>query len=386
VAEAARLLIDAARPCLFVGHGVNVAGAWQELLELAELLRIPVVTTPKAKGAFPEDHPLSYGVFGYGGHRQADVYLLSGATDVLLVLGSSLGELSTHAWHKRLQPTKALIHVDIDPCELGKNYPVDVGVVGDARSVLIELKAEVSRLLGGQIRSDDAVRRFREEVPRMTPAPPEDRSRSPMKPQNLVLEMQRALPEDALLFVDSGNCVAWSIHYIQSKRPHTYFVHTGLASMGHATAGAIGGKLAAPDKTVVALVGDAAFAMNGIEVHTAVELGLSVIWVVLNNQGHGMVYHGEKLLLGYDLNACHFSVPLKIAELGAAMGARSFRANTLDELKQALEAALAHSGPCVIDAAVDREEVPHALAWRARTVAAAVENTALSMRTPDIKR
>ncbi|MCC6555369.1 MAG: thiamine pyrophosphate-binding protein [Polyangiaceae bacterium] len=382
IAEAAKLLISAKRPCILAGHGVNLAGVWGELLRLAEMLQIPVVTTPKAKGAFPEDHTLSLGVFGFGGHRQADVYLLSTSADVLLVLGSSLGELSTHTWNKRLQPTKALIQIDIDPYELGKNYPVDVGVIGDLRAALPELTDAVARLLEGEARGNDSLRRFRAEVPRMAQMPAEDRTATPIKPQRLVREMQGVLPEDTLLFIDSGNCVSWSVHYYETRIPNTYFVNMGLASMGHATAGAIGGKLAAPDSTVVALVGDAAFAMNGMEIHTAVELGLRIIWVVLNDQGHGMVYHGERLLLGEDLQACHFRVPLDVAGLAAAMGARSFRARTLNEFSEALSQALAHDGPCVIDAAVDREEVPHALAERVRTVAASVDNAALSMRNP----
>jgi acetolactate synthase I/II/III large subunit len=382
VAEAARLLVESECPCLLIGHGANLAGAWGELLSLAERLRIPVATTPKGKSVFPESHPLSLGVFGFAGHPRAEEYLLSDRVDVLVVVGSSLGELSTNAWESRLRPTKAFIHIDIDPCELGKNYAIDVGIVGDARAVLQKLNAEIESLLEGQARSGDPLTDVRGQVPRYIEVQPASRSAAPMKPQHLVEEMRAVLPDDAILFIDSGNCVSWSVHYYESRLPHTYFLSMGLAAMGHATAAAIGGKLAAPERQVVALVGDAAFAMNGMEVHTAVEYKIPVIWVVLNNQGHGMVYHGEKLMLGYHLNACQFRVPLDVAALATAMGARAFRADTLDTFRAALEASVATDGPCVIDAQIDPEEVPQSLIRRARTVAASVDNSALSMRPP----
>src|SRR5262249_24076204 len=110
--------------------------------------------------------------------------------------------------------------------------------------------------------------------------------------------------DDALLFIDIGNAMTWAGHYFEVRQPNTYFVSLGLASMGSAVAGSIGGKLAAPDKPVIALVGDSAFAMNGMEVHTAVEHDVPVIWIVLNNSGHGMIFHGERLLLGRPLDAC----------------------------------------------------------------------------------
>ncbi|MEP7126821.1 MAG: thiamine pyrophosphate-binding protein [Byssovorax sp.] len=395
-AAAARALLEAERPCIVVGHGANLAGAAAALVAIAEKLHIPVATTPMAKSIFPENHPLSLGVYGFAGHARAETYLLGDYVDVLVVIGSSLGELVTNAWDKNLQPTKQLIQIDIDPCELGKNYPVDLGIIGDARVVLEEIGTQVDALLltpefsrGLRARSDDPLEAFREEVPRYSVRPPmsmRSASVAMMKPQQVIREMQAAMPDDALLFIDSGNCVSWSIHYFESRKPDTYFVNMGLASMGHATAGVVGGKLAAPTKTVVALVGDAAFAMNGMEVHTAVEHSAAIVWIVLNNSGHGMVYHGEKMLLGRHLNACHFSVPLDIAGMARSMGARGFKVETPIELRAALQEAIASGVPCVIDAKIDPEEIPHSLARRARTVGAAQDNQALSVRVPLIKK
>ena len=384
-AEAARLLAQAERPCMLVGSGVNTAGAWAELRALAERLHIPVATTPKAKGAFPENHPLSLGVFGFAGHSRAEAYLMSDYVDVLLVIGSSMGELSTNSWDKHLQPSRALIHVDIDASEIGKNYPVDVGVLGDAKMALREMVDQIDLFLTSRgekspaEKTTDPLEGFR-ELPRHTVFPNQGIPNNLMKPQQVVRAMQSILPEDAILCIESGNSVSWAVHYFETRQPHTFFVNMGLASMGHATAGAIGAQIAAPEKTVVALVGDAAFAMSCTEVHTAVEYDAPVVWIVLNNQGHGMVYHGERMLLGHDLGMCHFRKPLDTAGMAEALGARAFRVDTLDAFRSALEQAIAARRPCVIDAKIDPEEIPHSLARRARTVGAAVSNTALSVR------
>jgi acetolactate synthase-1/2/3 large subunit len=142
-----------------------------------------------------------------------------------------------------------------------------------------------------------------------------------------------------------------------------------VASMGYAIAAAIGGKVAASDRPVVALVGDGAFAMNGMEVHTAVDAGIPVIWIVLNNGGHGMVYNGETLLCGRSFSTI-FRKPLDISTIARGLGARTFKATTLDEFTSSLRQALDAQVPCVIDALVDLEEIPRALQRRADTLSA----------------
>ncbi len=368
VARAARMLLLAERPCILAGHGVEVSGAWAELLELATLLGIPVATTPKGKGVFPENHPLALGVFGFGGHPRAETVLLREHVDVLLVIGSSLGEFATHAWAKNLRPTRAMIQIDIEPTHIGRNYSVAVGVTGDVRASLRELVDSVA--LESVTPHEDPLAAIRAEVPPHIDSAWRDAPGRPLKPQRLVEEMRRALPEDAILMVDNGNSILWAGHYFQARRPGTYMSTLGLASMGSAVAGVVGAKLAAPDRPVVAIVGDAAFAMNGMEVHTAVEHGVAAIWVVLNNGGHGMVRHGETMALGTHLGACNFAVPIDVAAIATGLGARAFTVRTPTELRAALDEALAtRDRPSVIDAHVDADEVPVLLARRALAVA-----------------
>src|SRR5439155_21815079 len=132
------VLLRARNPAILVGNGINLSGAYDELKRLAEKLMIPVATTVKAKGAFPEDHLLSLGVFGFAGSPRADAYLMSGQVDVLLAVGTSLGEDATSGWDARLAPREALLQIDIDPHEFSKNYPVAVPLHGDARTILTE--------------------------------------------------------------------------------------------------------------------------------------------------------------------------------------------------------------------------------------------------------
>jgi acetolactate synthase-1/2/3 large subunit len=209
----------------------------------------------------------------------------------------------------------------------------------------------------------------RETTPRYLTPEAIESDAVPLKPQRLMKELREAMPDDALLFVDNGTSIIWGVHYFEIRSPHTFFVDLGLASMGSAVAGVVGGALGAGGRHVVALVGDAAFAMNGFEVHTAVDERLPIIWVVLNNNGHGMVRQGDQLMRGRDLGASQFKFPLDSAGVANALGARGQRVVTATALKQALAEALAYDGPTVLDVVVDREEVPPTLARRVQTLA-----------------
>jgi acetolactate synthase-1/2/3 large subunit len=190
-----------------------------------------------------------------------------------------------------------------------------------------------------------------------------------MHPRVVVEAIRAALPDDGMLFVDNGNAIIWAGHYFEARAPSTYFIDLGLASMGSAVAGVVGGKLARMDRAAVALVGDAAFAMNGFEVHTAVELGVPAVWVVLNNQCHGMVGQGETLLLGEDLGFGRFATRVDCAAFARSVGATGVRVDDAFALRKALDRALTAPGPTVIDAVVDAGAVPPTLERRAASLA-----------------
>lgn len=358
IKQAALHLLRARRPAILAGHGAILSGASDEILAIAEMLEIPVATTPKGKGAFPEDHRLSVGPFGYSGSPLAQWHLLESGVDVLLAVGTSLSEWGTLGWDRRLQPSEALLHVDIDPYEIGKNYRVTVPVIGDAKSGLTELCYEVRRQQQRYLhwRRGNGHLAPPADRPRFLNAATMDSNAVPIKPQRLMRDLQEALPRDTLVFVDGGANRSWAIHYWRTLYPRTFFCATGMASMGFGVAGAIGGKFAAPDRVVLAISGDGGFLMNGMEVSTAVHYGKQVIWVVLNDAGYGMAYHAARLRNIPDVGTRYPRVDC--AKVAEGLGAQAFHIREPGEINREFMSEILESGrPTVLDVEIDQDEV-----------------------------
>jgi acetolactate synthase-1/2/3 large subunit len=358
IKQAALHLLRARRPVILAGHGVILSGAWDELRVIAETLEIPVATTPKGKGAFPEDHRLSVGPFGYSGSPLAQWYLLESGVDVLLAVGTSFSEWGTLGWDRRLQPSEALLHVDIDPYEIGKNYRVAVPVIGDAKSGLTELGYEIRRQQQRYLhwRRGNGKLEPPPDRPRFLNPAAMDSDAVPIKPQRLMRDLQEALPRDTLVFIDGGANRSWAIHYWQSLYPRTFFCATGMASMGFGVAGAIGGKFAAPDRVVLSITGDGGFLMNGMEVSTAVHHNKQVIWAVLNDAGYGMAYHAARLRKIPDVGTRYPRVDC--AKVAEGLGAQAFHIREPGEINREFIRKIVASGrPTVLDVEIDPDEV-----------------------------
>jgi len=364
----ASLIRGARRPYVIAGNGVAASGATAELGRLARAQHIPVATSPKGKGTFPENDELSLGVLGFGGHTLAQRYLDTAQVDLVLIIGSSMNEFVTNGFTLKLPEEATVVQLDIDPNMLGRSYPVHLGIVGDARSALAALLDRLPATPSGSARDIGALSSLRREVPRYLAAEALSSDQTPIKPQRLIRELREAMPENALLFVDNGTSIIWAEHYFEAREPDCYFIDLGLAAMGSAVAGVVGGALAAPGRRAYALVGDAAFAMHGTEVHTAVEQALPIVWIVLNNGGHGMVHQGETITRGADLGTSMFGTPIDVAAMARSLGAKGVRIESPLELRRALEEALGESGPTVIDAVIDGDEVAPTLLHRARTL------------------
>ncbi|HEX4048294.1 MAG TPA: thiamine pyrophosphate-binding protein [Elusimicrobiota bacterium] len=371
VKECAALLLAARRPAILAGHGLNLAGAQAELLELAELLSIPVATTPKGKGAFPETHPLSLRVFGMASSPLSERYLLSGSVDVLLVLGSSLHENSTQGWDPRLAANRTVVQQDIDPAMIGRNYPVTAALAGDARTTLRELLFQLRRLLahGEHPCSSDLAefRRAKAEAPAFLNEAAMSSAAEPIKPQRLMRELDAALPEDALVFLDVGNNTLWAVHYLTATGRNAFAHNWGeFAAMGYGVAAAVGAKLSVPRRPVVAVVGDGGFAMSGMEVSTAVTENIPVVWVVLNDSRLNAIFHGQTLIYAKRTIGCVFQ-RMDIAKIAEGLGAVGRRVVSPAEIGPALRDALASGRPTVLDVWIDADEVPPILS-RVRSV------------------
>jgi acetolactate synthase-1/2/3 large subunit len=257
-----------------------------------------------------------------------------------------------------LQPSEALLHVDIDPYEIGKNYQVTVPVIGDAKSGLTELCYEIRRQRQRylQFRRGNGKLAPPPDRPRVLNAAAMESNAVPIKPQRLMRDLQDALPRDTLVFVDGGANRSWAIHYWESIYPRTFFCATGMASMGFGVAGAIGGKFAAPDRVVLSIVGDGGFLMNGMEVSTAVHYGKQVIWVVLNDAGYGIAYHGARIRNISDVGTRYPRVDC--AKVAEGLGAQAFHVREPGQINREFMSRILESGrPTVLDVEIDPDEV-----------------------------
>ncbi|TDB75948.1 thiamine pyrophosphate-binding protein [Actinomadura sp. KC216] len=353
-------VVTARHPVIFAGQGAKVAGAGPEMVALAERRGIPVATTVKGKSVFPEDHPLSLGVFGnYGGSPETHNAILFEDVDLLLVLGSSLGEVSTFGWNDGLTAGRTVCQIDSDPLQLGRNFPVDHAVVADVRSALKDML--------GIVRPLDTPRPG--DPARSAPARPDDLQKGHrlLRASAVTAQLNDALPPEALIFVDNGNALCWIGEHYLSRPPGQIFCSVNVGCMGYAIPASVGAKLARPERLVIALVGDAAFAMGGMEIHTAVERDLDVIWIVLNNGGNAMVTNLQELLFR-KAPGSSYSRPLDAAAVARGLGARAAMVSTLPEFDQALATALQQGSPWLIDARVDRDEIAWSLRGRAEVL------------------
>ena len=366
------MLATAERPVIVAGNGLHLSEAGEELREIVDLLQIPVATTPMGKGALDERHPLALGATGRNG-----TYPCNQATrtaDVILALGTRFDDRATSAWLPgytySIPPTK-LIHVDIDPQELGRNYPPTVGILGDARSVLRQLiellrpRAEEARARHGPFLKEVAAWKSEWES-YLAPARTSDSV--PIRPDRLVADLRAVLPEDVIVLADVGVHHNWLVQQWETHRAQSLLQSWGFASMGFGVAGALGAKLAAPERPVVAVCGDGGFLMWNHAVATAVEYDLPVVWVVWNNLGFvsirdqqfGFFGQGRELVTRFRRDASGEFLSPDYAALARSMGAEGALVERPGDLKEQIAAALESGRPFVLDVRVDADVRPPA--------------------------
>ncbi len=363
VQAAAKLLIEAKYPVLLAGSGVGVADAEQHLCTLAELLPARVATTPRGKGLFPEDHLLSLGVLGLAGHDFARETILGDEIDVLLTVGASLNETTTSNWNPDLRPSRALLQCDIEADPIGRNYPVDVALVGDAQTIMTELVYHLHRLIrqGAAPRSrwEDAAPTPQGEA-RYWDADLRADDDVPMSPQRWRRVLQTILPDNAVIFSDIGGHMLFNLHHLCIGAGQRFVLNLGFGSMGHGTVAPIGAALAEPGRPVLAIVGDGCFTMNGMELLTAREAGAKVIWLVENNHMHGITWHASQRLGpgGRALESIVYEHPLEVAAIARAMGLATWVADSPNKLVTAMKEAFAAKGPVLVELRVDKNVAP----------------------------
>ncbi len=296
--------LAAERPVIIVGQGVRYGGACDELLKLAERLQIPVAASASGLGAIDTSHPLALGLVARGGHYQANH--ATRQADVLLALGMRFDDRTSSSWIQgysfTIPPTK-LIHVDIDPEEIGRNYPVALGLMADVRTFLRQVHAELDRRADLSTRADarkkwlHAIDGYRKEWDRLV-APGFTDDSQPINPQRAAFEIDRGLPKDAIMVSDIGVHHNWLLGYCKPRRPDSLIGSMGFGPMGFGVAGVLGAKFAAPDRPCVSVCGDGAFFMHANVLGTAVEYDLPVVWVVWNNYAYASIRGLQRGYLG----------------------------------------------------------------------------------------
>ncbi len=285
VRAAADMLAAAGAPALFAGNGAVISEAAEELRILAELLGAPVATTLMGKGIIPENHRLACGMTGIWGTRVANDAMRE--ADVVLAIGTAFGEADCSSWRPEytfaIPPTR-LIQIDLEPQEIGKIYPVEIGLVGDARTVLRQL---IEQLTASPIAADVPARAARLATSReqwqAELVDSQSDANLPIHPARLLKEIARAAPDDAIYVTDVGWNKNGAGQQLAVQRPQSFITSGGLATMGFSPAAAIGAKIGRPDRLVIGLVGDGGFTSVCASLATAVELGIPVVWILFNN-------------------------------------------------------------------------------------------------------
>ena len=365
VDQALDLLLAAERPLILAGYGCTLAGARAELRRLAERLDVPVATTPQGKGGIEESHRLSLGPTGRDGVYPAN--RASRACDVLLALGTRFGDRATSSWHPGTThaiPPTTLIHVDHDAGQLGKNYPTRLGLVGDVKLVLGQFLAAAERRAAAPATHAQAWRgatqRWKNDWEQALRASA-DAPDLPIHPDRVMAELRRAVPRQAVMLSDIGAHHSWMVQQWQVPGDGRLLQSGGFAAMGFGVAGALGAKLAAPDRPVVAVVGDGGFLMHASAVATAVEYQIPVVWVVWNNGGFVSIrdmqlgFFGREFATRFRSRASGELVSTDYAMLARAMGAQGVRVEQPEELGPRLEVAVASGEPAVLDVRVQSD-------------------------------
>lgn len=361
IEQAARLLREARKPAIVAGGGVMLSQAAQDLIELAELMAIPVATTHVAHGTFPSAHPLSLGVLGnpVAGSRGRIANKVVGGADVLLVVGSRMDGRTTRGY-TLIPPTTKLIQIDIDPQQIGSHYPVAVGIVADAKLALEALKATLDKDVTRPPSLAETPRA--REIAAMVGEwwnefdPQMHSNAVPIKTPRLFRDIQHFVNDETIVVVDAGGSSYWAPAYLELTPENQALYPRGAAAIGSALPMALGAQLAAPDKRVICISGDGGFGYNVMELETAVRLNLPVVNIVVNNHSLGMERRGYIDYAGEVPPAPVSFSPQDFSRIAQAFNCFGARAEKPDDIREAIAAALASGRPAIVDVVTDPED------------------------------
>ncbi len=346
IKRAVELIMKSERPIILAGGGVRISNAHPEVLELAEKIPAFVVTTLMGKGAIPEEHPLCLGFIGMHGTKYGNLAVMD--ADLIIAVGCRFSDRTVGRFDE-FAPNAKIIHIDIDPAEIGKNVRVDVPIVGDAKHVL----REMIKLIEFKARKEwfDHVNELRRKYPLRY-----EFKEGVVKPQYVVEKVYEMFP-DAIVTTEVGQNQMWAAQYFKVKYPRQFITSGGLGTMGFGFPAAIGAKVANPDKVVIDIAGDGSFLMNIQELATAVDYGINVVVCILNNAYLGMVRQWQELFYDKRYSATRLRYPeMSFEKIAKGFGAHGITVEKPSEVEDALKEAVEVDKPVVIDFHVEVEE------------------------------
>jgi acetolactate synthase-1/2/3 large subunit len=345
-------MIKAERPIIMAGGGVILSGAFSELQAMAEVLMAPVVTTFKGKGSFPENHPLAMGPIGMHGHPEANKIIIE--ADCIIAVGARFSDRSVGRFDE-FGKGMTIIHLDVDPAEIGKNKAVDIAVIGDVKASLRTAVKMLAKYKVAQKDKDDPWLKRRKELIDYYADTIKDYPRE-LTAKKALKKLREVLPSDAIVTTEVGQCQMWASLHFDVISPGTFFSSTGLGTMGFGFPASIGAKAAKSSSTVVDIAGDGSFNMTENSLAVSVLENLPVVVFLMNNYMLGMVAQWQRTFykrryMGVHQNGCPDYV-----KLAQAYGAEGIRAETIGELDAALRKSLRNDVATVIDITIDPEE------------------------------
>jgi acetolactate synthase-1/2/3 large subunit len=349
--KAVEILLKAERPIIMGGGGVILSGAFSELQAVAEILMAPVVTTFKGKGSFSENHPLAMGPIGMHGHAEANKMILE--ADCILAVGARFSDRSVGRYDE-FGRGMSIIHMDVDPAEIGKNKSVDVAIIGDVKSSLRTLVKMLSKAMVKKDPDNPWLMRRRELIEHYAETikdyPRDLTARKALK------KLREILPANSIATTEVGQCQMWASLHFDVISPGTFFSSTGLGTMGFGFPASIGAKAAMPEVPVVDIAGDGSFNMTENSLAVSVLDNLPVIVFLMNNYMLGMVAQWQRTFYNRRYKGVHQHNCPDYVKIAQAYGAQGIRAQSLSELENAIRSALKMEVATVIDIVIDPEE------------------------------
>ncbi|MBR2666469.1 acetolactate synthase large subunit [Methanobrevibacter sp.] len=350
IKKASELIKQSKKPMILAGAGVIISNACCELKKLAETINAPVMTSLLGKGAFDETSDLALGMLGMHGRKVSNDYI--NESDLLIAIGVRFSDRTTGRLDSFAPDTK-VIHIDIDPAEIGKNVEVDLPIVGDARNTLSSLNKVLKDYKSSPEVNEwaDMIKQKKKELlPRVT------YDDVPLKPQTVIKEIAEALNPEAILTTDVGQNQMWAAHFFDTQKPRKFISSGGLGTMGFGFPAAIGAKVACPDDPVVSINGDGGFLMVCQELATVKEYDIPVIAVVLENRTLGMVYQWQSLLYNERHSQTLLGNSPDFVKLAESFGVNGVRVTKPGETKEALSSAIKDNEPVLLNVVIDSEE------------------------------